>query len=109
MCEEYLPLLNDPEDAQLFREVYRRYKDTAKAAALQMFNLECDVSDMVEAVWADEARRFHRTKEHLLEPDYDAYRTWIWAMSAFAAKHEKDKFLTKAEETGPEQAVDEAE
>lgn len=98
MCEEYLPLLRDPEDAQLFSEVYRRYQDTAKAAALQMLNLQCDVRDIVEAVWADEAQRFHETKERLLIPEYDAYRTWIGAMSAFAAGQKRDKFPECQEE-----------
>ena len=107
MCEEYLPLLRDPEDAQLFCEVYRRYQDTAKAVALQMLNPQCDVSDIVEAVWADEARRFHETKERLLEPKYDAYRTWIGAMSAFAAKQESDKFPEcQEEETVEEELTD---
>lgn len=98
MLEDYLSLLSDPEDAPLFSEVYRRYQDTAKAAALQLLNMQCDVSDIVDAMWTDEARRFHETKKRLLVPEYDAYRTWIGAMSAFAAKQERDEFPECQEE-----------
>lgn len=110
MCEEYLSLLRDPDDAPIFSEVYERYQKSVQAAVLQRLDPRCDANDTISLIWSEEARQFHETKEWLLESRYDAYRVWIFTFSMFIVIREKNaKFLAEAEETDPEQAVDEAE
>lgn len=97
MFDYYLSFLSDPEDEPLFREAYRRYQDTARAAALQALNQQCDVRDIVDSIWTEVASQFHKTKKYLLITERDAYRGWIGGISTLIAIQENAKTLAENE------------
>lgn len=107
MLDDYLSLLSDPEDELLFSQVYRQYRDTVKAAVLQRLNQECDVSDILDSIWAEEARQFEETKRYLSVSGYDAYRSWIGAISMLmAGKENADSSEYQEEDTIEEEMTD---
>lgn len=62
MPTDYLSLLKDLGDVQLFGEVYARYQEAVRATVLRTLDPRCDMDKAVDSVWILTACRFQRLK-----------------------------------------------